>query len=538
MRTQRALLLSAGFASGFAGMTLELAAVRLLAPFFGTSAYVWTNVIAVTLLALALGAWIGGRVADRGHAERALVVAFASAAALCCAAPLAGPALAATLLPSDLRLDEAFALLVSGSLLATLAVFGPPLALVGACSPLLVRRLVDAGASIGRGSGGIYAFSTLGSLLGTFGTTHWFVPYLGSRATVLLAGASLLAGLACLLLRRSPIAASAALLGGLALPALAAPRGSEMLRALPAGWEPVSGERESKYQSVRVVEQHVAGRSLRLLQVNDGLDSFQSLREEGELFTDTYYDALAVAALATKASETKSRVLILGLGGGTLVPLLRELHAALGAELELVGVEIDPVVVELAEAHLGLDVRAIEIWRDLDARVALRYARGPWDVVIVDAYAGQVHIPAHLCSREFFLEVRERLAPGGVVALNVGSIGADDPVAAAVANTLASSSEQVRRWRVPRNRNEIAVAVRTGSIDVAAWARRLDIVAGRLSEAAGTRARQRLAELRVQLDPLESAKPHPVDPAGVILRDDDARIDVLQMEALQRAAAR
>jgi spermidine synthase len=539
MRTQRALLLTAGFAAGFAGMTLELAAVRLLAPFFGTSAYVWTNVIAVTLLALALGAWIGGRVADRGHAERALLVCFGCAAALCLAAPLAGPSLAGELLPTDLRLDEAFALLVSGSLLATLAVFGPPLALIGACTPLLVRSLVDAGSSVGRGSGGIYAFSTLGSLLGTFGTTHWFVPYWGSRTTVLLAGASLIGGLACLLLRRrSVIAASAALLIGIALPALAAPRGSELLRQLPDGWVLVGQERESTYQSARVVEQRIDGRSLRFLQVNDGLDSFQSLREEGELFTDTYYDALAVAALATPSSEKRSRVLILGLGGGTLVPLLRELHGALRSEVELVGVEIDPVVVELAEAHLGLDPQAVEIWRDLDARVALRYARGPWDVVIVDAYAGQVHIPAHLCSREFFREIGERLAPGGVVALNVGSIGADDPVAEAVANTLAANFEQVLRWPVPRNRNEIAVAVRKGAIDVAAWAKRLDVAASALSPAAGTRARQRLAELRVQLDPLRSAIPHPLDPEGVILRDDDARIDVLQMEALQRAAAR
>ncbi|MBL8901154.1 MAG: fused MFS/spermidine synthase, partial [Planctomycetes bacterium] len=468
MLSQRTLILSAGFAAGFAGMTLELAAVRLLAPFFGTSAYVWTNVIAVTLLALAVGAWIGGRVADRGRAERALLAALLLGGGLSFLAPLLGPALAAKLLPSDLRLEEAFSLLVSGSLLATLAVFGPPIALVGACSPLLVRRLVDAGSSVGRGSGGVYAISTLGSLLGTFGTTHWFVPYLGSRSTVFLAGASLFAAAGCLLLARSRTRGAVALatLLGTAPFALAGFAPSADARELPEGWSRIGPERESVYQSVRIAECVVDGRSRRMLQVNDGLDSFQSLRDEGEIFTDTYYDSLAAVTLAAPASDGRKRILILGLGGGTLVPLLRAMHAGAGHEVELVGVEIDPVVVELAQQHLGLDPRAIEIRADMDARVASSLLPGPWDAILVDAYAGQVHIPAHLCSREFFRELRERLSPRGIVGLNVGALGPGDAVAGAIANTLAESFGTVWRWPVPRNRNVIVFSTRGTELDL------------------------------------------------------------------------
>jgi spermidine synthase len=540
MLSQRTLILAAGFAAGFAGMTLELAAVRLLAPYFGTSAYVWTNVIAVTLLSLAVGAWIGGRIADRGRAERALLAALILGGGLSFLAPLIGPAFAEQLLPADLRLEEAFALLVSGSLLATLAVFGPPIALVGACSPLLVQRLVDAGASVGRGSGGVYAISTLGSLLGTFGTTHWFVPYLGSRRTVFLAGASLCAAAACLVLARSraPRSAVLALLLGTLPFGIAGLAPAAPARELPAGWVRIGPERESIYQSVRIVERDLGGKSLRWLQVNDGLDSFQSLREEGELFTDTYYDPLAALTLATGAHEAPLRILILGLGGGTLVPLLHALHAGAGRAVQLVGVEIDPIVVELAQQHLGLDPAAIEIYADMDARVALRALPGPWDAILVDAYAGQVHIPAHLCSREFFRELRERLGPQGLVGLNVGAMGPGDQVSGAIANTLAESFGTAWRWPVPRNRNEIVFATRATELDFAAWTSALERAADALEPARAGRAGERIQELVAQIGPLRTPVARTFDAEGIVLTDDDARIDVLQMDALRASARR
>lgn len=539
---QRTLILSAGFAAGFAGMTLELAAVRLLAPYFGTSAYVWTNVIAVTLLSLAVGAWIGGRIADRGHPERALLLALVAGGVLSVVAPLFAPLLASEILPSDLRLDEAFALFVSGSLLATLAVFGPPLALVGACSPLLVRRLVDAGASVGRGSGGVYAWSTLGSLLGTFGTTHWFVPYLGSKNTILLAGLALFAAAACLLFLGSSKRAARAGLAVLLI-AGASVAASETLirlrppRALAPGWTLLSEERESVYQSVRVIERRDGDSSLRYLQVNDGLDSYQSLQEVGEIFTDTYYDQLAVTILTVPKLERPTRVLILGLGGGTLVPLLHALSRADDVAIELVGVEIDALVVTMAQKFLGLDPNSVEIHADLDARVALRALPGTWDAVLVDAYAGQVHIPAHLCSREFFAEVAERMHPHGVIALNVGAIGPEDQVASAVANTLARVCGTVYRWPVPRNRNEILCAKVEGAIDLEAWAQRIAAAEQNIDEqVAGRRAKQRLQEMQAALWPLANAVPHTFQSAGVLLSDDDTRIDILQMEALQKGA--
>src|SRR5688572_29576019 len=89
-------------AAGFALMGLELAAVRLLAPHFGDSAYVWTNVIGVILVALAAGAWLGGRLAERGLGWRGLGVVLLAAGALAAATAFLATPVGGWLLPQDL----------------------------------------------------------------------------------------------------------------------------------------------------------------------------------------------------------------------------------------------------------------------------------------------------------------------------------------------------------------------------------------------------------------------------------------------------
>ena len=128
---------------GFSVMGVELTAVRLLAPHFGDSAYVWTNVIGVILLALALGAWVGGRLAER-RAGSPLATLLAGAALLVALAPLLARPLGDWLVPQELPLDAAMPALVSGSLVATLLLFAPPIWLMGAIAPgLSVGRRDD-----------------------------------------------------------------------------------------------------------------------------------------------------------------------------------------------------------------------------------------------------------------------------------------------------------------------------------------------------------------------------------------------------------
>src|SRR5262245_58354710 len=197
-------------------MGVELTAVGLLEPSFGASAYVWTNVIGVILLALALGAWVGGRWAAR-PAGSPLAALLLGAAALTALAPWCGPKLGGWLVPTDLPLDAAMPALVRGSLAASCLLFGPAVWLLGALSPGLVAAAARAGVAVGRAAGAISAAGTAGSLLGTFAATHWLVPTIGCRATLWVCALCMAAAALVLRVRAGGVATAVALGAALVL---------------------------------------------------------------------------------------------------------------------------------------------------------------------------------------------------------------------------------------------------------------------------------------------------------------------------------
>jgi len=171
------------FAAGVATLAAEIAAQRLIAPAFGASTVVWANTIAVVLLALAVGYWAGGRLADRHPHARALAFTALLGAGLVALIPLG--AIPLLNLTED-RLGE-----LGGSLLVVLILVGPPVLVLGAVSPwairLRVRTIEDAGDVTGR----LYALSTAGGLVGTFASALLLIPLVGTRWTFLIAAAVL-----------------------------------------------------------------------------------------------------------------------------------------------------------------------------------------------------------------------------------------------------------------------------------------------------------------------------------------------------------
>ncbi|HIE68789.1 MAG TPA: hypothetical protein EYP98_00770, partial [Planctomycetes bacterium] len=214
-RPMRAVL-TAG-ATGFGVMAAELTAVRLLAPHFGDSAYVWTNVIGVILAAMALGAVMGGRLSARANAHTWPFKLLLVAGALLLVAPYITSMLGDALLPDDLPLDAAMPALIRGSLVATAVVFAPPLMLLAAVSPLLIVLLARAGSGVGRAAGDIAAAGTIGSLVGTFVATHWLVPGFGCRIALTVSAAVLLLAAALVAPAKQRSVAGAGLLLGLAM---------------------------------------------------------------------------------------------------------------------------------------------------------------------------------------------------------------------------------------------------------------------------------------------------------------------------------
>lgn len=516
-------VLSLAAFGGAGTMVVELAAVRLLAPWFGTSQSVWTNVIGVILLALALGYLVGARLSRGSDPLRALGLALLGASAATAVLPFCAGPVAGAFLPERVALDEAVALVVWGSLAAALILFLLPAVLLGTVAPLAaeaVQRARDSGA--GDAGGRVLAASTLGSLAGVFGTTHLLVPRLGLQLTFLLAaGVLAVAGGAALLVarRRSP----ALLL--VALPFVASAFEARVAPRPPAGWEVLAAE-ESPYQSIRVSADASAPKPMRQLQVNEAFDSFQSVWQPAKgLLPEGYYYNLFALPLYWSELEGEARVLVLGLGAGTAWRVI-EGAAPEGLALRLEGVEIDPTVVRLAREHMEL-AREDERHRTLagvDARVALRVERAPVDLAVVDCYANQIEIPAHLATVEFLRAVRAGLAPGGWLAMNVGGFGFDDPLVSALAATAAAAfGGEALVVRVPASRNFVVFA-RAGG--------RLPVEGGRLRVPAG------IGDALFAPLALPGAYRIVGPEEGRILTDDDAPLERLQMESIRAARAR
>lgn len=515
------ILAVAGLA-GACSMTLELSAVRLVAPWFGTSSVVWTHVIGVVLLALSLGYWLGARLSRGVNPERALGIALLLAAGATAWLPALAHPVASWFRPASIALDEAAELLRWGSLASALVLFLPPTLLLGCAAPLateILQRRSDR--SAGDSGGRVLALSTLGSIVGTFSTTYLVLPTLGLTRTYL--GVGVLLALTGIWSLTKGGRSHGKALGLLLLPLLAALLGSRSRDpAAPEGWRIVD-RAESAYQSIRIVSTE-SGALLRHLQINEGLDSFQSVwQPKPGLLPDGYYYNLFVLPVWWSNPKGPWRVFVAGLGAGTT---WRVLEGAMPGHVRLVGTgaEIDPEVVALGRRWFDLpgsdpDRRVLSGW---DARAALSNQVEPFEEIVLDAYANQMEIPAHLCTLEFFDEVESHLAPAGWLAVNIGGFGLADPVVESVAGTVASAfGQRVLAVRVPFSRNCILFARR-----------------GSEAPAPGSEAwfvgdedqRARLSALALE----GTWRWFDANGVGRNLTDDENAIDALQWESIRR----
>jgi predicted membrane-bound spermidine synthase len=225
------------FVVGASSLGTEIAAARLLAPWFGASTIIWANTIATVLVALSAGYWVGGRLADRDPTLRGLCRLVLAAAVLLAAVPfVADPFLAVSVDALDRLEAGEFA----GSLFAVVVLVATPVLLLGAVAPYAVRLSVRTVEEAGRVAGRLYAISTLGSLTGVFISALVLIPLVGTRRTFVLFALSLALVAVPGLARRFALAAIL-LAGLLAIPAgtatpTAAERVSPAATAVRAGW--------------------------------------------------------------------------------------------------------------------------------------------------------------------------------------------------------------------------------------------------------------------------------------------------------------
>lgn len=486
---QRFVLPLLVFTGGMCSLATEMAGARLLAPYFGTSNLVWANLIGLVLLYLSVGYWLGGKLADRHPNARTLGTVVLAAAASIGALPfLARPLFSAA--------ADAFTDLQTGayvaSFLGTMLLFALPITALGAISPWAIRLSVRDVAEAGTVAGRLYALSTVGSIIGTFLPVLVLIPAIGTQRT-LLATAAVLAASALPMIGRRAYVVTAALAALVAVPPGAVKGATDGT---------VLFEGESPYQFVQVVRQ---GDGDVVLHLNEGWAVHSILPADGPL-TGGYWDAFL--ALPALAQAPAGRVAVLGNAGGTVA----NLYEAAWPDVRIDGVEIDPLVTRVGRRYLGMRNARLTV-HTADARAWVRASRDTYDAMVVDAYR-QPYIPFHLVSREFFVQVRDRLGPHGVGAVNVGTPPGQTEVVDLIAATLRDVFPAVQHARYDRF-NSVLIAYRDAGDAVGARAR-----LSRFGGLAATVATRLGGELR------------DVDPGGRVLTDDHAPIEWLTDRAL------
>jgi predicted membrane-bound spermidine synthase len=442
------------FCVGMASLGAEIAAARLLAPWFGASTIVWANTIATVLVALSIGYAIGGRLADRNPSLVGLSRWVLIAAALLALVPfLSGPFLRL----SVQAFEQLSGGLFVGSLVGVGVLIAVPVLLLGMVSPYAVRLKVDHVEDAGRIAGRLYAIGTIGSLTGTFLASLLLIPLVGSHRTFLIFALSLALAVLPALGKRWFFAAAVA---GVIAVLIAIPVGST--KTVTTNGK-VIWERETEYQYARVIERTDGDR---VLELNEG-QAVHSIYRKGEYLMGGYWDSML--ALSQSGQQRPTHIVNLGSAAGTVPRGLNHYFP----DIEVDAVEIDPDVTEVGRELFGLRGGNITT-HTADARPWLQAQTQTFDSILVDAYR-QPYIPFYLATREFFDVARARLAPGGTVAVNVGHPPGSDSLEKVLTATMRASFGDGRVWRDPVDDTNTVLLATNGDFDPAQQLRGVEL---------------------------------------------------------------
>ncbi|HJQ90459.1 MAG TPA: fused MFS/spermidine synthase, partial [Acidimicrobiia bacterium] len=374
------------FITSAAVLILEILAGRLLAPYLGVSLEVFTGIIGVILAGISVGAWAGGRAADRGDPRR-----------------LIGPLLVAgglTAVASPLLVDLVGPAASTGPVsIVGLSLIGffAPAAVLSAIPPIVVKirlaSLTETGAVVGSYS----AIGTAGAIFGTFVTGFVLIAAFPTRPIVIVVGVVLVALGVAVWVGRSAWTVTAPAVTLL------------LLSGLTLVWDGPC-QYETSYHCAEVVAD-TARPSGRLLILDRGHNSYVDLEDPTHL--EFRYIRVMADLIDVEMPSGPIDVVSIGGGGFTLPGYL----AATRPGTEHRVLEIDASLVDIGRRHLGFEDEA-EVIVDDARRSITEIAPGSVDVVVGDAFTG-LTVPWHLTTVEFVEMIGDSLTPGGFYTVNV-----------------------------------------------------------------------------------------------------------------------
>jgi len=456
------LLLGALATSGFAAMTYQVAWTRVLTLSIGSVTYSFPLIVGAFIGGLAVGAAVIGRLGSRPGLATPLLVGCQLAIAAVAATTITSLGdLPIRMTLSVLRHSDSFAALQLAKFGAVFAVVFAPTFLMGGMLPLAVaeisrRRRGGVGEAVGRA----YASNTLGTIVGSFAAGFVLLPELGMQRTIATAvavnavvGAALLlfSGLGSLPARLAGAVAAAL---GLSLVAFAVPEWDrQILTSAPYLHAPLYAEGEDAREED--VRRALARKATIVYYREDVATTVTVLNDMREryLYVGGKLDALSnspsqavLGHLPMLLHPKPERVLVVGLGSSeTLASVLRH---AVARDVDCI--EISPAVVEAADQFFQRERHPLEDPRlDLrigDGRVHMAMTDQRYDVIVSQPGNPWMAGASALFTREYFEQMRQRLEPGGIVAVWVQGFSASPESVNALIGTFTSVFEHADLW--------------------------------------------------------------------------------------------
>lgn len=385
---------------GLGVLGAELMGGKLLSPIYGSSLFIWTTVIGITLLCLAVGYWAGGVLAAKAIAHQKPTSTY-----LLLMFSFAGIAIG--WMPSGMETFQSWFSgwgMFLGCGISTLLLLGPPLVLLGATTPLLIQALTQHTGQSGKVSGNIYALSTLGGIIASYTLGFWIIPAYGLTGPLIVLSA-LLVGAANLLLTAPHIWQRGVPVGiWLLAIGIQWPLGAEKERG-----QEVIYQAEGILGQIKVMDGPALGQEVmaRKMLVN-GIPQTDIVRGDAE--SRSFFKYVHHISALSSMKPAGSSALVCGLGGGSLVVEFEKLG------FQVTAVDIDERQFALARKYFYLDGGSMDFHAD-DARHFIRQVKKPFDIIVMDLLVAESQ-PNHLFTLEAFADIRRALKPDGLLLMN------------------------------------------------------------------------------------------------------------------------
>jgi predicted membrane-bound spermidine synthase len=382
-------LYTISFIEGASVMAAEICGAKLLAPFFGSSLYVWSSVMAITLGGLASGYFIGGKLSKSTDKENTLLYVLIVAVCCLCIMPF--------LTPLFLTAASLFSL-IPAVIISVFFLLFPTMLCMGATSPLIISILTSDADKSGENSGGVYAISTVGGILATFLCGFYLIPNVGIRFSLISFAIAL--ALACLFLifkKKSKLTGFIILF--VILLTLLGFANSNTNQFTIFKSEGVLGKLEIRDEPSYSNESVIIRKLLinTTIQTEMQLDSRQSVSEYVRLVEKNllYFP--------------KGKALILGLGGGVVANMFANHQYAVTA------VEFDERIIDMAKRFFYLNdgVKTVSA----DARYFINNSKEKYNLILFDVFKAEEQ-PSHVITKESLIKLKTMLDTGAVVLIN------------------------------------------------------------------------------------------------------------------------